>query len=515
MGLNLGDMLDPAREPGKVVLIEAAADGATARKAWTKAALDEEIDAVARGLLKRGLRRGDAVGILSLNRSEFVAVYFGAMRAGLIAVPVNWKLSAETVAYVAEDAQVKLVFADAERMKLCPAGVPCVGFDDPSWSSLLDPGPFESVSPRSEEIAQILYTSGSTGRPKGVPLTHAGQRWAVEVGSTEDVGAHRLLVAAPLFHMNALINLKFAFYNNATAVLLPSFSARSYIAAIEAHRVTWLTSVPTMLAMVAKEIGDAPPPPAFREVTRIFMGSSPFGQSLLERVRKLFPNAVVSNGYGTTEAGPAVFSRHPDGLPTPDLSMGYPLSGVELRIVDESGEPISGPEEGVLQMRTPALTPGYLNLPEQTARAIRDGWYDTKDVVRRDNDGFYYFVGRADDMFVSGGENIYPGEVEKILERQPGVQQAVVVPVADEIKQALPFAFVVREPNSAEPEVDEAAIKQWALQNGPAYQHPRWVEFVEAMPLAGTNKIDRAALKERARMLAANGRRTLPAQKSA
>jgi acyl-CoA synthetase (AMP-forming)/AMP-acid ligase II len=507
MGANLGDMLDAGQSPDKVILIEAGADGATTRRSYTARELDDLINAVARGLLKRGLRRGDAVGILSLNRSEYVAVYFGAMRAGLIAVPVNWKLPADTIDYIAKDSAIKLFFADAERMPAVPGGIPAIDFDARAWEDFLDPGAFESVAPARDEIAQILYTSGSTGRPKGVPLSHSGQRWAVEVFSTEDVSAHRLLVAAPMFHMNALFNLKFAFRNNAGVVLLPLFSVASYIAAIEAHGVTWITSVPTMIAMIAKEIGDRPPPAAFKNVTRVYMGSSPFGQSLLDRVRMLFPNAAVSNGYGTTEAGPAVFGKHPEGIPTPDLSMGYPLKTIDLRIVDSDGRPIEGPGEGVLQMRTPALMQGYLHLPEQTTRAIRDGWYHTNDVVRRDANGFYFFVGRADDMFVSGGENVYPGEVEKLIERNPGVQQAIVVPVPDEIKQALPFAFVVREPNAAGEGVSEDDIRQWTLKNGPAYQHPRWVEFVNAMPLAGTNKIDRAALKARAKDIASAGRR--------
>lgn len=503
---NLGDMLDATRTPGKDVLVEMRPDGGTVRHVYTARALDELIDAVARGLLRRGLRRGDAVGVLSLNRAEYVAVYFGAMRAGLVVVPVNWKLPAETIAYIAGDAAVKLFFTDAERAALVPGDLPRIGFDTPDWAALLDPGPFESVAVSQDDIAQILYTSGSTGRPKGVPLGHAGQRWAVEVLSTEDVSAHRLLIAAPMFHMNALFNLKFAFRNNATAVLLPQFSVASYVAAIAAQQVTWLTAVPTMIAMVAEKAGDALPAAAFDNVTRIYMGSSPFGQSLLDRVRRILPNATVSNGYGTTEAGPAVFGRHPDGIPTPDLSMGYPLAAIDLRIVDGAGRPVEGAGEGVLEMRTPALMPGYLNLPEKTAQAIRDGWYHTGDVVRRDADGFCFFVGRADDMFVSGGENIYPGEVEKIIERHPGVQQAVVVAVPDELKQALPFAFAVREPGAA-PLADEGAIREWVLDNAPAYQHPRWVEFVSAMPLAGTNKIDRAALARQAREIAARGRR--------
>jgi acyl-CoA synthetase (AMP-forming)/AMP-acid ligase II len=187
--------------------------------------------------------------------------------------------------------------------------------------------------------------------------------------------------------------------------------------------------------------------------------------------------------------------------------MGYPLKAIDLRIVEGEGRPVEGEGEGVLQMRTPALMSGYLHLPEQTARAIRDGWYHTNDVVRRDANGFYFFVGRADDMFVSGGENIYPGEVEKLIERHPGVQQAVVVPVPDDIKQTLPFAFVVREPGTGGEKATEDGIKKWTLESGPAYQHPRWVEFVGAMPLAGTNKIDRAALKQRAKDIAGAGRR--------
>jgi acyl-CoA synthetase (AMP-forming)/AMP-acid ligase II len=494
-------MLDPGRSPDKIVLIETGPDGGSQRAAWPAHDLDAVVDAVARGLVKRGLQRGDTVGILSLNRWEFVAVYFGAMRAGLVAVPINWKLPPETVSYISSDSRVKLFFADAERVKLVPAEYPCVSFDDAAWNALLNRGPFESVTPSPDETAQVLYTSGSTGRPKGVPLSHSGQRWAVEVFSTEDVGHHRLLVAAPMFHMNALFNLKFAFHNRASVVLMPQFSARAYIDAIIAHGVTWITSVPTMLAMVANEIGERPPPKAFRNITRVYMGSSPFGQSLLNGVRRLFPNAAVSNAYGTTEAGPAVFGRHPAGRPTPDLSMGYPLPGVELRIVDAAGKSVGGPGEGILQMRTPALMSGYLNLPEQTERALREGWYHTNDIVRRDADGFYYFVGRADDMFVSSGENIYPGEIEKMIEGHAGVHQAVVVPVPDPIKQALPFAFVVREPGR---EVAEADVKQWALQRGPAYMHPRWVEFLDAMPLAGTNKIDRPALRQRAATIAAS-----------
>jgi acyl-CoA synthetase (AMP-forming)/AMP-acid ligase II len=187
-----------------------------------------------------------------------------------------------------------------------------------------------------------------------------------------------------------------------------------------------------------------------------------------------------------------VFGPHPDGIPTPPLSLGHPMASVELRL--KGGETA---DDGVLQMRTGAVSPGYHNLPDETAKRFRDGWYDSGDVMRRDADGFYYFVGRADDMFVCGGENIYPGEVEMMLERQPGVLQATVVPLADEIKGQRPVAFIVRREGSS---VTEDEIKAFALDNGPANEHPRHVAFLDELPLAGTNKIDVRKLTERAKM---------------
>jgi acyl-CoA synthetase (AMP-forming)/AMP-acid ligase II len=209
--------------------------------------------------------------------------------------------------------------------------------------------------------------------------------------------------------------------------------------------------------------------------------------------RRAFPRATITNGYGTTEAGPIVFTTHPDGRPTPDLSVGVAHLQVELRLVAGNGDTAS---EGVLEMRCPALMTGYHNLPEATAKALTpDGFYITGDVFRRDRDGFYYFVGRGDDMFVSGGENVYPGEIEAMLERHPDIHQAVVVPVDDELKFKKPVAFVVTRPGAVP---SEAAVKGFALANAAPYLHPRRVWFLPEMPLAGTNKIDRRILAQRA-----------------
>jgi acyl-CoA synthetase (AMP-forming)/AMP-acid ligase II len=280
-------------------------------------------------------------------------------------------------------------------------------------------------------------------------------------------------------------------------VLLPQFRAAPYIEAIARYRGTWLSGVPTMLALVARET-DLLARSDLSSVERVGVGSAPLTQALIETVKRIFPGALVTNGYGTTETGPIAFGpRHPRGLPRPDISLGYPVEDIRARLVRDGDR---GADEGELELWTPALMQGYHHLPARTAGVMTDdGYYRTGDVMRRDEHGFYYFVGRADDMFVCGGENIYPGEVERMLERHPGIQQAAVVPVSDEVRGQKPVAFVVAAPGAT---VTAGMVKEFALAHGPAYAHPRHVELVDELPLAGTGKVDRRLLIERAEALA-------------
>jgi acyl-CoA synthetase (AMP-forming)/AMP-acid ligase II len=289
--------------------------------------------------------------------------------------------------------------------------------------------------------------------------------------------------------MNALALAQLACAAHATIVLLPQFSATAYIEAIGRHRCTWLTAVPPMMAMMLRE-RELLARTDLSSVEFVRMGSAPVSASLMEGLHRALPRARITNAYGTTEAGPVVFGPHPAGLPQLEVSVGYPHPQVQLRLVDENGRP---GEHGELAMKCPALMLGYHNRPELPPPFTADGFYRTGDVFRRDGDGFHYFLGRTDDMFVSGGENIYPGEVERMLERHPAVAQVCVVPIEDDIKGEKPVAFVIAK---AGEHADPEDIKRFALANAPAYQHPRFVWLMDELPLASTNKIDRAALQE-------------------
>ena len=480
---NQGDAISREAPGDRVALFDVGSG-----RQYTYADLRRLTGAVARGLLKRGLRRGERVAILSANRAEYLLTFLGTMQAGLVSVPVNWKLPAETVAYVVSDSDAKLVIGDDARLPLAPDSVPKISFDR-DFAAFLDEGAFEPVKMRPEEDAMFLYTSGSTGQPKGVVLSHYSHLWAMAARQRwPGAPGQRSLVAAPLYHMNGLASCQATFSQGDTIVLLPQFTTRGYIEAAAKYKVNFLTSVPTMIAMMLRE-KELLATTDFSSVSVVRMGSAPVTQALIDQVSAVFPKALVANAYGTTEAGPVVFGPHPKGIKQPTLSTGYPHPLSELRLVRDGKEV---QDQGELEMKCGALMTHYHKLPGKTAEVMTpDGFYRTSDVFRRDENGFFYFVGRVDDMFVCGGENIYPGEVEKMLERHPAIHQAAVIPVPDELKGHKPIAFVVRANGAT---VNEQDVKTYALANAPAYQHPRRVFFVDEMPLAGTNKIDKRVL---------------------
>src|SRR5262245_8050247 len=345
---NQGDAISRDVPASGLALIDAGGNGGERR--YTYADLLQMSAFVARALQRRGLRRGERVAILSTNRAEYLFTFFGAMQAGLVAVPVNWKLPAETVRFIVDDSDSRLVIGDERRLTLAPDGVPKVSYDrdfETLLASSSDAEPFRALPMRPEEPALFLYTSGSTGRPKGVVLSHYSHLWVVSqrVRRPGPFG-HRVLVAAPLYHMNGLAMCQATFSHGDTIVLLPQFTTRGYVAAAARHRVAQLTSVPTMMAMLLRE-RELLVANDLSAVEGVRMGSAPVTQTLIDQLRSAFPNAQITNGYGTTEAGPVVFGPHPKGLRQPELSTGYAHPQVQLRLVREGREV---EDEGVLEM---------------------------------------------------------------------------------------------------------------------------------------------------------------------
>ncbi|NKB98879.1 MAG: AMP-binding protein [Pseudomonadales bacterium] len=464
---NLGSLLDG--DPNRVALIDLT-DGAQ----YTYAELDHLISSA-----DISVASGERIGLLGSNSAAFMVTFSAIMRQGGVAVPINTKFPADTISHVIKDAELSSLWCDAELHPNVSADIPIREFtisgSNTSQSTTVVPG--------VGQPGLVLYTSGSTGTPKGVLLSHDSQ-WAMVSRMKGPVEGATGIIAAPLYHMNGLLFFWMLLAAGGTVVLMPRFSAADYLQAINDHQVNIITGVPTMLSLMLKEqklINELD----LDSVAAISVGSAPLSETLIEQVRGVFRKARIANGYGTTEAGAGMFGAHPDGIPVPPLSLGHPQSHVEIRLV-------GGASEGVLEVRTPAAMNGYLNLPAKTAEKMDDeGWINTGDIMRRDEDGFFYFVGRDDDMFNCGGENIYPGEVERILETDARIAESCVVPVADETKGQKPVAFIVVAVGAT---VTEQEIKDIALAKAPAYMHPRAVYFVESMPLAGTNKIDRKVL---------------------
>ncbi len=487
---NLGDIVQRDAPLGGWL---DCADG----RSWTAAEIDDAAGRLAGGLVARGLNRGDRVAILSANGVPFVIAYLALMRAGLVPVPVNHRLPAGTIAYILEDCGARVVFADRERAAMVPIGRETHAIE--AIEDMMAVDALSPVRPAPGEIAEILYTSGSTGRPKGVPLSHDGQLWALDrflaISST---APERTIIVAPAYHMNGLFFSTVVLALGYFCISMPSFDARAYLRVAAEHRCTLLSGIPTMFALMARE--DALIATLDLDcVQDIVIGSAPLTQALIDRVRAIFPNASVRNSYGTTETGPAMFGPHPDGIVRPTLALGYPYPDVEWRLI--GGATI---DEGMLETRTPATLAGYLNLPAATREKLVDGWYATGDVVRRDSEGFFHFIGRADDMFVCGGENVYPGEIEKLLESHPDVAEAAVLPAEDAIKGAIPIAFVVQMKGR---DIDTEALKRFTLEHGPAYAHPRAIVPIDVMPVGGTHKVDRSQLAERVAQISATLKR--------
>ncbi len=462
--MNLGT-LGEKTEPSKTAFVSLV-DGID----YTYADLRRISDTVAADLADEFVK-GTKIALVGINSGAYMATLLGVMKAGMVAVPVNPKLPPSRISEILDDAGTQLVFANVELKTSLSVSVNVRGFYTAGNRS------FETVVPEDRQPALILYTSGSTGKPKGVVLSHQSHVWTAfaraDIMSLQD---EVTLIAAPLFHMQALALAFWVLASGGKAVILPRFSTASYLGAIETYRCTFVTAVPPMIEAILRD--DGIHLADLSSVRVIRLGSAPVLPGLYQRIAAILPYAAILVGYGTTESGPVTFGVHPGGVPLPALSYGYPHPEVDVRLNADK----------VLEIRSPALMNGYHNRPEMSP-FTEDGYYVTGDVFRRDDKGFYAFVGRADDMFVSGGENIYPGEVETLLATHPDVVNSCVVPVDDEIKGTKPVAFVIRHGS-----VSEEKLRQHVLDRAAPHIHPRRVWFLDSFPVTDTNKIDRRKL---------------------
>ena len=451
-------------------------------------ALNEMVNGAAALLKTQGYKAGDKVGLLGLNSASYLACFLGVLRIGGTVVPLNIKYPKEILEYVIDEAALNWLFVDKDHGQVGIKGTNPLSMDPTSLQKQSEADGFLVYEPKPIETALILFTSGSTGRPKGVVHSHGSQLAMIEPMARKIDRRLTGVVAAPLYHMNGLVYSLMLLLGEGTVILMPRFNAQTYLRALERYKVPLVTGVPTMLALMAKEralISTLD----LSAVKTVRVGSAPFSETTIRETRKMFPNAVVMNGYGTTEAGGGMFGPHPDGKPLPSSSIGYPSPHVEIRLVDGIDE-----DQGTLEVKTPTMMSGYLNQPDLTAAVIsEDGWLNTGDIMRRDVDGFFYVVGRNDDMFVCGGENIYPGQIERILEKDSRISAACVVPVPDNVRGNMPVAVITL---SGDSHVTAEQAKALVFEEAPPYMHPRHVFTIDNMPLAGTNKIDRGALIE-------------------
>ncbi len=503
---NLGYWCSRAVEelPDKVAVIDLSRDPP---RELTYRELDQRMDRVASLLVREGLRPGDRLAMAIGNRFEFVEIMYGAMRAGIVPVPLNTKLGGDVLEYILEDAGCVAAFVEPSCNRFIVGVVqgldraPRYAFEPvpDGWTeyeaALLSAEPaFDPPELVDDHPSFQPYTSGSTGKPKGVVLTHAGQLWWIRCLDKywPDKPEDRALAAVPLYHKNAMAGaIKPLLHVGGTVVILPDFEPRRFLRTLSEYRCTMAGAVPAVFTKLLQE-RDLIESLDFSQLKSLSIGSAPVQKELMIAVRKAF-GVKVSESYGLTEGGPVMIGAPLDGREVPFGSCGVAWPEGEVKLVDEDGH--ENAQHGELWVKNPGVTPGYHLLPEVNAERLSDGWLATGDLFSCDEEGFFYFRGRTDDMFNCGGENIYPKEVEDLLLAHRAVYDAAVVPVEHPVKGNVPVAMVMLD-EASRASVDEEILKRHCLRSGPAYAHPRRVLFVPQMPLNGAGKVDRVLVQK-------------------
>ncbi|MCD2192772.1 long-chain fatty acid--CoA ligase [Actinomycetospora endophytica] len=483
------------RSPDAVALV----DGPTGART-SYAELDERVGARAGRLASLGVGHGDRVALLGENSTGYLEWLFAAARLGAIAVPINMRLAAAEVAYVLTDSGAGVLVRSTAFAPLADAGCALLTTPPqlvdvagtPDGAVRREPEP---TADRGAEPCVIMYTSGTTGRPKGAVLTHDNMLWnAINMLSAGPgiASTDVTIAAAPLFHIGALgLSALPLIYAGGTVVVVPSFDPAGFLDLMAAERVTTQFLVPAMWAALTRvpDLDDR----AFPALRFAISGGAPCPVTVIERFLEL--GWIFTEGFGMTELSPCALFLDAADVVTHAGSVGRPFLHVDARLVDEAGDDVAVGEVGELVLRGPTVFAGYWNRPQETAEAMRGGWFHSGDLGTRDDRGFVTLVDRKKDMIITGGENVYPVEVEQVLHRHPGVADVAVVGVGDPQWGEAVLAVVVPADPAAPPPSDE--VIAFARARIAHFKAPRRVEVVEELPRNATGKLLKRVLRER------------------
>lgn len=484
-------------------------DGDTGAKR-TYGELHARTSALADALARRGVRRGDRVALLALNSPEFIEVLLAVSKLGAITVPVNFRLTADEVRYVLTDSGASVLLYSSQlaavaksaadgshvhTMTQIPSAAERAAGAASAYEDLVasgDPAPLERDVAESD-IAVIMYTSGTTGRPKGAMLTHANLLWQTIHALSMGEGMSRndvTVTAAPLFHIGGLgVHTIPLLYLGGANVILESFVPARVIGAMAEYQATVMFGVPAMWVAISRspelDRPDLKPP-------RLSLaGGAPAPLPMLRFFTDRGWN--FAEGFGLTETSPGCSVLDSGHLASKAGSIGQPLPHLRWRLVDDSDRTVPVGQVGELIVRGPNVFAGYWGKPAETAEALRGGWFHTGDLGRADADGYVTLVDRKKDMIITGGENVYPVEVEQTLYAHPAVDDAAVIGVPDEKWGETVMAVVVRSPGS---ELTEAELVAWVRGRLAHFKCPHRVEFVTELPRNATGKLLKRELRK-------------------
>lgn len=465
----------------------------------TYAQLDDRSERLAAALLAAGLTRGDRVATLTTNCPEHVELFFACAKAGLVLQPINHRLAPAEVAHQLDDATPAVLFVAGHQDDLADAALDETTTEPRRYRldrAALDEiaasaGDARDATVGDDDPLLLVYTSGTTGLPKGAQLTHANCFWTnLAFDRTSDVTTTDVVLQVlPQFHVGGWnVQPLLAWWKGATVVLEPGFDAARTLDLIERKGVTTMMGVPATYLFTAEVEGFADAD--LSSLRTAVVGGAPMPESLLRTWRDRDVRLV--QGYGLTEAAPNVLC-----LPTEDAErkLGYagkPYPHLQVRLVDEhTGDVLDGPATGELEVRGPNVFAGYWRNDSATEAAFHDGWLRTGDVAERDDEGFYRIADRVKDMYISGGENVYPAEVETVLHDHPAVVEAAVVGVPDERWGEVGVAYV-----ATRAEVDADELLDLCRRRLAKYKVPTAVAFTDELPRSAMNKVLKTELRD-------------------